>query len=36
MQDNLYKTKNTNKNKELAHLIDTKLTNLKKFESRIK
>ena len=33
MQGNLHKTKNTNRNRELAQLIDTKLANLKKFES---
>ena len=33
VQCNLYKTKNTNRNRELAQLIDTKLADLKKSES---
>ena len=36
MQNNLYETRNTRKNKKLVQLIDTKLSDLKRSKSQIK
>ena len=36
MQNNLYETRNTDKNEELAQSIDSKLSDLKRSESKTK